>query len=84
MIYKRIGHQLFWIILIFSYSTQSYAYLDPGTGSMLIQMIIGGVVAALFTIKMYWYQFKTYIKRKLGYADDDASDDLNTSDINEE
>ena len=45
---------------------QAHAYLDPGVGSLLIQMFIGGVVAAMFTLKMYWYKVKTFILRLLG------------------
>ena len=57
-------------LFIFINPVYVYAYLDPGTGSMLIQMLIGGVVAAMFTIKMYWYQLRSYIQRKLGKEED--------------
>ena len=30
------------------------AYIDPGTGSMLLQIIVGGVAAAAVGIKMFW------------------------------
>jgi hypothetical protein len=30
------------------------AYLDPGTGSMLVQLIVGGFAAAGVAIKVYW------------------------------
>jgi hypothetical protein len=29
-------------------------YLDPGSASILLQMIGGGVVAALVAVKMFW------------------------------
>jgi hypothetical protein len=32
------------------------AYLDPGTGSMLVQLLVGGVAAALVAVKLYWYR----------------------------
>jgi len=32
------------------------AYLDPGTGSMLVQLLVGGVAAAAVAIKLYWYR----------------------------
>ena len=37
----------------------AYAYLDPGTGSMLLQGIIGGVAAGLFVMKMQWARIKS-------------------------
>lgn len=32
------------------------AYLDPGTGSMLVQILAGGVAAAAVAAKLYWYR----------------------------
>jgi len=37
--------------IFLSVSGQAYAYLDPGTGSMLLQLLIGGVVAAFLPLK---------------------------------
>jgi hypothetical protein len=30
------------------------AYLDPGTGSMLAQLLVGGFAAAGVALKLYW------------------------------
>lgn len=30
-----------------------FAYLDPGTGSMLLQMLLGGVAGLIVAIKMF-------------------------------
>jgi hypothetical protein len=32
------------------------AYLDPGSGSMLVQLLVGGVAAAVVALKLYWYR----------------------------
>jgi hypothetical protein len=40
------------------------AYLDPGTGSMAIQLLMGGVVALLATVRLYWDRMKTFFTRK--------------------
>lgn len=40
------------------------AYLDPGTGSMALQLLMGGVVAVLATLRLYWDRMKTYFTRK--------------------
>jgi hypothetical protein len=29
-------------------------YIDPGTGSMLLQVIVGGVAAAAVGVKIFW------------------------------
>jgi hypothetical protein len=36
----------------------AYAYLDPGTGSMLLQLLLGGVAGALVVGKLYWQRVK--------------------------
>lgn len=47
-------------------SPGAFAYLDPGAGSMLLQLLIAGILGALFTIKMYWYRLKRFFARCLG------------------
>jgi len=51
------------IILVYLVTPMSsYAYLDPGTGSALIQLLLGGILTLGLTIKMYWYRLKRYLK----------------------
>ncbi|MDO8519085.1 MAG: hypothetical protein Q7T11_02850 [Deltaproteobacteria bacterium] len=40
------------------------AYLDPGTGSMIIQIVIGSILAAGYTVKVYWKKLKSFFQRK--------------------
>ena len=55
----------------------AHAYLDPGTGSFLFQLIIGAIFSALFGIKMFWTNIKLFFSsrfsRKKNTPDD--SDD---------
>ena len=41
-----------------------HAYLDPGTGSMALQLLVGGVVAVLATIGVYWGRLKSFAARR--------------------
>jgi len=34
--------------------SSAFAYVDPGTGSYLLQIIIGFVLAGLYALKHYW------------------------------
>ena len=34
------------------------AYLDPGSGSMLVQLLLGGVAGAAVVMKLGWERFK--------------------------
>jgi hypothetical protein len=36
--------------------TTVFGYLDPGTGSMLVQLLVGGVAAIAVTAKLYWHR----------------------------
>jgi hypothetical protein len=51
--------------LVFSgfYLRDAYGYIDPGSGSIVIQMIIGALVGIGITIKLYWYKLKEKILR---------------------
>ncbi len=60
-------------VLIFADVAQ--AYLDPGTGSWLIQMLIAGAVGAAFAIKMFWYKIKAGFARLLGRGRQDDGDE---------
>jgi hypothetical protein len=39
-------------------SIKAEAYLDPGTGSMMLQVILGGIAAIGVAIKLYWHKLR--------------------------
>jgi len=39
---------------------EAYAYLDPGTGSYILQLIIAGLLGGLFALKMFWSKVKNF------------------------
>ena len=54
-------------ILIFFYFiliSRANAYIDPGSGSIILQAIIGALAAGGLTIKIYWNKFKNFFKKK--------------------
>jgi hypothetical protein len=38
-------------------------YIDPGSGSYLVQVIIAAVLAVLFYVKNIWSKIKTFFSR---------------------
>lgn len=42
---------------------KAYAYLDPGTGSIIIQAIIGFIAAGIAAISIYWQKFKNFLRK---------------------
>jgi hypothetical protein len=58
-------NQLFTIcIIMFSFfiTSPAYAYLDPGTGSLILQGIIAGLAMLSITIKMWWHKITSLFK----------------------
>jgi len=62
---NSISYKIFIVITtsltLGTWALPAYAYLDPGTGSMLIQGIIGAVAAVGVTLKLYWHKIKLLI-----------------------
>ena len=44
--------------------TPAWANFDPGTGSMLLQLLIGGIAGSLFVVKLYFARFKSFLLRR--------------------
>jgi hypothetical protein len=42
----------------------AYAYIDPGSGSIFIQAIIGALVGFGVAIRVYWEKIKSKLLRK--------------------
>ena len=58
-------------LLLLALSAPASAYLDPGSGSMFLQLLLGGVAGLMLAIKIFW-------RRILGifgiHKKDDTSD----------
>lgn len=53
------------ILLYETVFSNAYAYLDPASGSVIIQLIIGALAGAGITIKLYWVRIKEKFSSKL-------------------
>ena len=61
-----LKYVVFITLILFLWSIKdAYAYIDPGTGSYIIQVIIGGVLGAAFALKVYWKKVKFYFSNLL-------------------
>jgi len=47
------------LLLVFAAETRVDAYLDPGSGSMLVQLLLGGVAGAAVIVKLGWQRFRS-------------------------
>lgn len=41
--------------------SSAFAYLDPGTGSMLLQVLLGGAAAVGVALKLYWHKIRAVL-----------------------
>ena len=48
------------------------AYLDPGSGSMILQVLAGGVAAIAVTAKLYWGRLMKFLRIR---KDDEVAED---------
>ena len=47
-----------------SIASPAYAYLDPGTGSMLVSAVLGVAAALALAVKMFWYRLIGFFRGK--------------------
>lgn len=44
----------------------AHAYIDPGSGSFIIQMFVASMIGAMLSIKMYYNAIKTKLRSIFG------------------
>ncbi len=53
-------------------ASPSHAYLDPGTGSIILQGLLASLAVGIGLLRHYWQQCKMYLTRLMqGFRDDD-------------
>ena len=48
-------------VVVFS-TAPAHAYIDPGAGSMFLQLLVAAVAGGLWTLKVYWRRLKEFFK----------------------
>lgn len=73
---NKIRH--FTILILFAalHSPAAFAYLDPGTGSLILQGLIAAIAGSILTIKLYWYKIKGMWQRLLHNKTDISNEQL--------
>ena len=54
---------------------KSHAYLDPGSGSLLLQIILGSLLAIGVAIRIFWKKIDSFINKILGREQPSPDDD---------
>jgi len=64
------------VSILLSHLGKDPAYLDPGSGSFIIQLIIAGVVGAGFLLRGYWSKIVKFFRGAPTETPDEGEDDL--------
>jgi len=60
---KELAVILISIFLVLIFVNQSYAYIDPGTGSMLVQAVLAAIAAVSVSIGIFWHRIRSFLDR---------------------
>jgi len=73
---KKAGSVFVWLAALLLFVPRpAEAYLDPGTGSMLLQGLIAVIGATLATVGIYWRTTRDLFRRLLRRKPDSTPDD---------
>ena len=50
--------------------TPAYAYLDPGTGNVVLQLLLDGLAGIAAVVKLYWAQIVRFVRGRFAPAKD--------------
>lgn len=65
--------------LLLSGLADKAAYLDPGSGSFLLQLLIAGIAGMGIFIGAQWSKIKTIFSKKKAETDDETDDESDES-----
>jgi hypothetical protein len=69
---KRYEYLLFGLAaMLFVFPKTALAYLDPVSGSIIWQALIGGILALSVTIRLYWRKIRSFFTKSEAKRDPD-------------
>lgn len=51
------------LLAALGWAPSAWAYLDPGTGSMILSAIVGLVATVTLAVKTWWYRLRRWFRR---------------------
>jgi hypothetical protein len=75
---------LFFLLLVFADPLTAEAYIDPGTGSIIVQAIVASIAVVGFYFRAIFYKIRNIFRNFLGKDKESNTDsDLTKSDKHE-
>lgn len=53
------------VVVFFSYHESAIAYVDPGSGSYIVQIILGSIAAIVLFLRSHWIAVKGFFQNLL-------------------
>jgi hypothetical protein len=78
--FRRTLQVIVLMVAFVSIAGPAHAYLDPGTGSMLLSALIGVVAAVALALKMFWYQLAGWVRGSKRGSQSGAADNAPPAD----
>lgn len=60
----RSKYSIIILFILSGLTLPAYAYIDPGSGSLLLQFLIAGIVAVFFKFKNHLRKLIIFIRKK--------------------
>ena len=61
---KKFATMAVLALALASWETPAEAYLDPGSGSMLLQVLLGGAAALAVALRLAWHRVSAALRRR--------------------
>ncbi len=61
------------LLIVLSYQP-AYAYLDPATGSYILQLVLAGLLGAALAVKIFWGNLKSFFGKLFSKGRDVEAD----------
>ena len=60
------------------YAAPAFAYIDPGTGSIILQGLIASIAGLIVVARLYWQRVKQFVSRLMSGGKSEGSDGART------
>ena len=67
-------HAVFHLTWLPDFLAKTTAYLDPGSGSFFLQLLLATLMGALFLVGAYWKKVKSFVRNLFSKRQEEQED----------
>lgn len=72
---RSLPRLVFFLALSFAFAQDALAYFDPASGSLVLQMILGGIAGVALMVRIYWHKLLGLFGVQTADPSDDEGDE---------